>query len=77
MTDKIKKKPDYKASKYKDGRSQGVPNALSTKRTRKDEEDPRYGSPESQARRSAFRAAVALKSNKKASKDVKMPRKGK
>ena len=59
------KKRDYKTSKYKDGRAQGVSAAGGTGRGIKDRKNKAYGSEKAQASQASFRAAVALKSNKK------------
>ena len=72
-----KPKPDYKTSKYKDGRAQGVSAAGGTGRSIKDRKDKMYGSEKDQSRQAAFRAAVALKSNKKPAYKVGMNKKGK
>jgi len=71
------KKPDYKSSKYKDGRAQGAPAAGGTGRGIKDRKDKAYGSEKDQSRQAAFKAAVMLKSNKKPASKVVGAKKGK
>ncbi len=70
-------KANYKSSRYKDGRKQGVAASGGTGQTIKDRKNPIYGSETAQARQAAFRAAKNLKSEKRPASKVTLAKNGK